>query len=145
MDPIDDVRFYTLIRSRLEHEDNLVVHRLSWLMASQAFLFTAYAISASGLATAAGAGYGPLQGMFRLMPVVGLISTVLIWMGMVAALRAMAWLRSLYSARIKDEAALGVPPALSPHEFRMWGLAAPRFLPAIFVVAWLILLVFALR
>jgi hypothetical protein len=33
-----------IIRRRLEHEDNLVNQRLSWILSSQAFLLTGYAI-----------------------------------------------------------------------------------------------------
>jgi hypothetical protein len=33
----------TTISGRLEHEDGLIVNRLAWLMASESFLFTAYA------------------------------------------------------------------------------------------------------
>ena len=33
------------LRRRIEHEDNLINQRLSWLVASQAFLLTALAIS----------------------------------------------------------------------------------------------------
>src|SRR5436309_10710862 len=31
-------------RSRIEHEDNLINHRVSWLMSSQAFLLTAFVL-----------------------------------------------------------------------------------------------------
>jgi hypothetical protein len=141
MPPVDDVRYYEMIRSRLEHEDGLIVHRLSWLMASQAFLFTAYAIAANGLASASGAAAGPVRVLFRLMPVVGVISTAVIYMGLLAALRAMAWLLAEYRARIPDEAGLGAPPVFTPPGIRRWGMAAPRFLPGLFLLAWLLLLV----
>ena len=36
--------FYKLIRGQIEHEDNLIGTRLNWFMASQSFLFSAYAI-----------------------------------------------------------------------------------------------------
>jgi hypothetical protein len=32
---------YRIFRSRIEHEDNLILQRLSWLMASQSCLLTA--------------------------------------------------------------------------------------------------------
>lgn len=145
MAPVDDVRFYELIRARLEHEDKLIVDRLAWLMASQAFLFTAYAITANGLASASGAGAGPLRVLFGLVPVVGVLSTAVIYMGLLAALRAMAWLRGLYVERVPDEVRLGVPPVFVPAEIRRWGLAAPRLLPPLFLLAWLLLLVSGLR
>jgi hypothetical protein len=35
--------WYRTIRDQIQHEDNLIVQRLSWLMAAQSFLFTGYA------------------------------------------------------------------------------------------------------
>jgi hypothetical protein len=42
------VERYRILRDQLQHEDGLTTQRLSWLMASQAFLFTAYAIAVNG-------------------------------------------------------------------------------------------------
>jgi hypothetical protein len=45
LSPVD---LYHLVRSQIEHEDNLVSARLSWLLASQSCVFTAYAITLNG-------------------------------------------------------------------------------------------------
>ena len=140
MTPVDEVRYYEVVRSRLEQEDSLIVHRLSWLMGSQAFLFTAYAIAASGLASAAGASAGPLAALFRLVPVVGVISSGLIYAGVLAAVRAMGWLLAAFRARVADEAALGLPPIFTPPSIRRWGMATPLLLPPVFLIAWILLL-----
>ena len=50
--PLSGLEYYRLIRERIEHEDNLVVQRLLWLVASQSFLFTACAIVLNGLTAA---------------------------------------------------------------------------------------------
>ena len=42
--PVD---WYRTIRDQIQHEDNLIVQRLSWLMAAQSFFFTGYAIIAN--------------------------------------------------------------------------------------------------
>ena len=47
--PLTPLEYYNLIRERIEHEDNLIVQRLTWLVGSQSFLFTAYAIVSNGL------------------------------------------------------------------------------------------------
>ena len=39
---------FTLIQARLSHEDDLVNQRVSWLVNSQSFLLTAYAITLNG-------------------------------------------------------------------------------------------------
>lgn len=136
MTPVDDLKYYELIRARLEHEDGLIVNRLSWLMASQSFLFTAYAIAANGPAPAAGR---PLL-LLQLVPLIGVISTAFIYAGVLAAVRAMQWLLATCRARLPDESALGVPPIFTPPPIRRWGMAAPLFLPAVFLLAWLYLL-----
>ena len=41
---ISGIQYYQIIRSQIEHEDNLINQRLSWFVAAQAFLFSAYAI-----------------------------------------------------------------------------------------------------
>ncbi len=41
---ISSNELYQLIREQIRHEDELVNHRLNWLLASQAFLFTALAV-----------------------------------------------------------------------------------------------------
>ena len=46
---VQPVEYYKLIRSQIEHEDNLNSQRLSWFVASQSFLFTAYAIVVSNI------------------------------------------------------------------------------------------------
>ena len=142
---LDDLDFYKLIRSRLEHEDGLIVNRLSWLVASQSFLFTAYAIVLNGLAGPPGS-----QAMadrqiclLRLIPIVGIAAAALIYAGILAAIRAMAWLRASFRARIPEEAAAGLPSIHTPSRIRRLGLAAPIVLPVVFLLAWLYLLVAA--
>jgi hypothetical protein len=39
--------WYRTIRDQIQHEDNLIVQRLAWLMAAQSFFFTGYAIVAN--------------------------------------------------------------------------------------------------
>jgi hypothetical protein len=135
MGPADDVRFYELTRARLEHEDGLIVNRLSWLVGSQAFLFTAFAISAGAPPSAV----SRVEILYRLVPWVGVVSTALIYAGLFAAARGMAWLLATYRARVADDDALGVPPIRTPRGIHLWGMAAPVLLPPVFLVAWIAL------
>ena len=134
--PLGDLEFYRMIRARLEHEDGLVVNRLSWLVASQSFLFTAYAIVLNG--PQASAGHPPA--LLRVVPIVGIASVGLIYAGLLAAIRAMSWLRASLRARVPDESRLGLPSIHAPAIIRALGLAAPVLLPVVFLVAWLFLL-----
>src|SRR5258706_3104143 len=129
----DDVRFYEMIRSRVEHEDGLIVQRLSWLVGSQSFLFTAFAISANGIASLGSAPGRLLPVLRTILPWVGILSSGLIAVGIVAALYAMGWLRRSFEARGKTTAALGVPELLTPMPIRAPGLAGPLLLPLPFL------------
>lgn len=140
-EPIDPVAYYRAIRERLQHEDGLIVNRLAWLMASQSFLFTAYAIVLNGAALPSAGRIGEHQaGLLRLLPLVGTVSTALIYAGILAAIRAMSWLADEFRKRVPDESALGLPPVYTPAPIRNFGLAAPALLPVLFLILWIYLL-----
>src|SRR5437660_7609612 len=74
-----------MVRARLEHEAGLTVNRLSWLVASQSFLFTAYAITLNGVAAGPGGAMTGRQAMLcRLIPLIGVATTGLIYTGLPA-------------------------------------------------------------
>jgi len=136
--------YHNLIRARLEHEDNLIMQRLSWLVASQSFLFTAYAIVLNGLGSPptlpAGQPFVPQQlALFRLVPVVGILTCGLIYATILAAVASMASLRRLYHSRFSKQDRDDLPAIQAPCAIRRCGLAAPVFLPVVFIVVWLVL------
>ena len=140
--PLTTLDHYRLIRERIEHEDNLIVQRLSWLVASQSFLFTAYAIVLNGLSapppTAMPSFVRQMMAVHRLIPIVAILTSSLIYAGVLAAVRAMAQLRRLYSARVGAEAEV-LPPIQVATVTRRFGFAAPVLLPLVFIVVWLLL------
>ena len=84
------VECYNILRDQLQHEDNLITQRLSWLMGSQAFLFTAYAIVLNGPERPKNALIGSLQDyLLGTLPAVGLLSAVLIYVSIIAGAIAM--------------------------------------------------------
>jgi hypothetical protein len=132
-DRLDDIGFYMHLRSRLEHEDNLIINRVLWLMTSQSFLFTAYAIALNGPASRRHAI------LLQVLGVVAILSGVLIFTGILAAVRAMEWIRGLLRERLPEASRLGLPPLHSPGRV-VPGLAAPILLPPTFILVWLYLL-----
>lgn len=137
---ISPLERYQLFRSRIEHEDNLIMQRLSWLMASQSFLFTAYAIVTNGLTNPAAPGatlfVNHLRTLSRIIPVVALLNSLLILISILAALKAILHLRNEYRRQpILETIALQTPPLT-----RVLGLAAPVLLPLLFLAVWLYLL-----
>src|SRR5436309_13786574 len=126
--PLSGVEYYQLIRQRIEHEDNLVVQRLSWLVASQSFLFTAYAIVLNGLTASPPPVMARLMRqqlrLSRLIPLAAILTCGLIYVSIVAAVKAIATLRRTYRARFpSDETDL--PGIQTDGLTRAVGLAAP--------------------
>jgi len=131
---------YRLVRSQIEHEDNLVSQRLSWMLASQSFLFTAYAITLNG----------PAQSHFKtfethstlllnLLIVVGIVSALLIWASILAGLSAMNTLRRDFRATIADDLPAGVPPIQTRGLAYRAGQFGPVLIPLLFTAVWLVL------
>ena len=81
---------YDVLREQLQHEDNLITQRLSWLMGSQAFLFTAYAIVLNSPERPKNFLVGSLQDYFLgTLPVVSLLCAALIYVSIIAGVLAM--------------------------------------------------------
>src|SRR5436309_10172260 len=98
--PLSALEYYNVIRHRLEHEDNLIIQRLSWLVASQSFLFTAYAIVLNGLTNPPQAASERFMThelyVFRIIPIVAILTCALISTTILAAVHTMATLRKSY-------------------------------------------------
>jgi hypothetical protein len=136
------LEIYRVFRGRIEHEDNLIIQRLSWLVASQSFLFTAYAITTNGLTNldpkSAGRFLEQSELLFRLIPTVAICVALLIYISILAALRAIRQIRRLYQAKSPP---LDLPPIQTAATTRLLGLSAPLLLPLLFVSVWLVLLI----
>ena len=141
MQKISPLERYQIFRNRIEHEDNLIMQRLSWLMASQSFLFTAYAIVTNGMTTSPATGgnmfVNHLLTLARIIPVVALLNSLLILVSILAALKAIRELRHGYQHQPET---LEVIPLQTSKIARTLGLSAPVLLPLLFLAVWLFLL-----
>src|SRR5258708_3055710 len=102
--PLTALEYYNLVRERIEHAHTLLVQRLTWLVGSQSFLFTAYAIVSNGLMTQPPQTALPrftdqLRLLFQLVPVVAMLTSVLIYVSILAAVVTMRRLRNGYRSR----------------------------------------------
>jgi small-conductance mechanosensitive channel len=77
----------------------------------------------------------------RLIPLIGVTTTGLIYAGLIASDRALTWLRAALRERVGDEARLGFPTVHAPEKIVALGQLAPRLLPLIFLAVWLVLLI----
>lgn len=136
-----DRDFYDAARRRIEQEDHMNVNRLTWLMGSQSFLFSAFAVVINGLVLAKHASvsspFEAYQGLlFRMIPMLGLISCVSIYIGVIGGVLALRGLRKTVEQHVADNSP---PPLTGGRKSRWLGLVAPLFLPPAFIVAWMIL------
>jgi hypothetical protein len=80
LESISGIRYYEIIRSQIEHEDNLINQRLSWFVAAQAFLFSAYAILLNAAPQVRLEGFATQQEiLFFLIPLVAIGVSILIY------------------------------------------------------------------
>ena len=130
---------YNILREQLQHEDNLITQRLSWLVGSQAFFFTAYAIVLNSPERPKTFLVGSLQDYFLgTLPVVSLLCAALIYVSIIAGFLAML---SIYRSvsNFYHDAAMQFPPLRGRKLTRYMGFASPLLLPPIFIIVWFLL------
>jgi hypothetical protein len=125
------------LRRRIEHEDDLINQRLSWLVASQAFLLTAFAISLNAPPVAKSPAYAAVNEMLvGLLPPAGIACILVVGLTVAGAIWSLAEIRAL-ARRISGPDDL---PVHSRPFIRRLGLAAPVAIPCVFLALWLALL-----
>jgi hypothetical protein len=102
---VPPLQYYAIVRSQIEHEDNLVGQRLSWFVAAQSFLFTAYAITVSNIRPDNHPSPSRIQqSMLIVVPLVALLTCLLLSITIIAGLVAIANLRRLFDSHVPQPA-----------------------------------------
>jgi hypothetical protein len=132
------VEQYRIVREQIEHEDNLISQRLSWLLASQAFLFTGYAITLNGPVQLHSQRYEHHVGLLLLvLPIIGIVTALLIWIAILAGLSAMRGLRNDFRRRVGNTWPEGVPAIQTSGAVLLAGQLGPIIIPVLFLSVWL--------
>ena len=140
--PLSCADFYRLIRERLDHQENLVTQRVNWLVFSQSFLFSAYAILLNAPPEAKSPIYAQLQSfLLLLIPGLSLISGILIYLSVFGSLFYMSNLRRSFETYPEDETIKHFPPIHNTTFLRRIGELPPIFLPLLLIVTWVFLLI----
>jgi hypothetical protein len=125
------------IRKRIEHEDNLLNQRVSWVVSSQAFLLTGYAILLNGPQVLRSEAFNSThQLLMMLIPITSIAVTTLIWLAILAGILAMRDLRVCAAQHPSYDASHVQGRALT----RCVGLGVPALIPIAFMVTWLLLI-----
>ena len=146
LESISGVHYYQIIRSQIEHEDNLINQRLSWFVASQAFLFSAYAILLNAPSQGRLRSFATQQDMlFYLIPLVAIGVSIVIYITVIAAMLAMANLRRLLESHLKEEESALLPRVQGYRQTLLLGQATPVLIPFLFMISWIVLLIKSLQ
>lgn len=136
LDPRQELSFQFLLRARLDRETDLLIHRTAWVVGSQAFLFSAYAVSLSGPGRAATKAIVIKANLLIVViPWVAVTSLLLLLVTIGAGVAALARLRT--HARVGDARARILDEGLL---VRVASLVAPLLVPAAFLVTWILLI-----
>lgn len=133
--PRDDLVF---LREEIRHEDNLLNQRISWLVSSQSFLLTGFAIALNGPMQAKFVRYEHLAvALISWIPVVGILISLIGEITILAGLLHMWQIRRL--SGMFHQANL---PGVQGTRWTRWlGLCGPAVTPLIFLVVWIAFLV----
>lgn len=146
LESISGIRYYEIIRSQIEHEDNLINQRLSWFVAAQAFLFSAYAILLNAPPRVRLEGFARQQEiLFFLIPLVAIGVSILIYITVIAAMLATANLRRLLKTHMNEKASALLPPVQGYRQTLLLGQASPLLIPLLFLISWIVLLINSLQ
>ena len=133
---------YHILRDQIQHEDNLTTQRLSWLMASEAFLFSAYAIVVNGPEHAMSQfAAQQQQWLTTAIPALALSSTILIYLSILAGVAALRNLHRHISHTCGGDMGTALPPVQGTNRTRLAGLASPLLVPPLFIGVWLHLMI----
>ncbi|MEM7206485.1 MAG: hypothetical protein AAF434_01550 [Pseudomonadota bacterium] len=118
------------VRQLWEHEDHLINQRMTWLGVTQTLLFAAYGLLLTQSNVQDGMSKDKLHELSELLPIVGVLTSSVILIGIIAAFLAMCELKKKCNLEC-----LGITDNTT-----YMGLTCGLGLPVIFVAAWVKLL-----
>jgi len=137
---------YGLIRSQIEHENELLSQRVIWQILTQAFFFGAYASLLNAPKEAKNDLFESEQALLLwLMPVAALLAGLVAYISIISSLKTIVHLRQLYEehARLKfpDDPSIKLYPDIQgPAQLGNMAISSPGIMPIVFTVAWFLVL-----
>ena len=126
---------YRALREQWTHEDNLINHRITWLILSQGLLLTAYCVLLQS--STAPAAPSEAVRLVQWVPWAGIGLSVAISVGIIAAINAMDDVKDRYNSEFPSK-----PFPLFPDKSHIFSGALPaKLLPLFFIGLWVVALV----
>jgi hypothetical protein len=140
--PTSSAELYRIIRERIDYEENLLNQRVIWLIFSQSFLVSAYAIMLNSPPEPKSPLYGELQSsLMWLLPILSLILSIIVYMSVISALYHISELRKSFETYPKDDTIEHFPAMNDTSFIRRLGALPPIVVPLLFIGAWVFLLI----
>ncbi len=129
----EDIKAYQIIRGEIQYEYSAMSNRVTWLITTQAFLFTAYAIAVPGES----ASSSLKDSLFHpTIPILGSAICIILYSSIYASInRIKLWHNQQTKLRDKLEGWHGLQSKAPTATFL--GLVSPVLLPALFLYIWL--------
>lgn len=144
--PLSTADFYQLIHEQLGNEDSSMNQRINWLILSQSFFFSGFATLLSSPPNPEDGGYAELNDLLLwIIPGISLITSVLIYMGILVSLVYMADLRKSFQSYPQDNTVEHFPPIQGTTMTRRLAQLPAIVVPLLFICTWVILLIQEIR
>lgn len=140
--PTSSAELYRIIRERIDYEENLLNQRVIWLIFSQSFLVSAYAIMLNSPPEPKSPMYGDLQSsLIWLLPSLALLVSIIVYMSVISALYHIAELGKSFESYPKDDTIERFPAMNDTSFIRRLGGLPPILVPLLFIGTWIFLLI----
>ncbi|MBD1848693.1 hypothetical protein [Leptolyngbya sp. FACHB-711] len=144
--PLPTADFYQLIHEQISNEDDSMSQRVNWLILSQSFFFSGFATLLTSPPDPENGGYAELhQLLLWIVPGISLITSILIYVGILVSLVYMAELRNLFQTYPQDDTTEHYPPIQGTTLTRRLAQMPAIVLPLLFISTWTVLLIQEVR
>jgi hypothetical protein len=135
--------YYHLLRGHITQTHDLINQRTIWLSISQSFFYGGYATVANAPKDAKAPVFAEQQEVLLwLLPVAALIACVAIYLGLIGRVVHLSALRKQFEKYVGENAEIADYPSIDATPLvRTLEKAAYLILPAVFVLAWIFILV----
>jgi|1186.fasta_scaffold1297337_1 hypothetical protein len=129
---------YSTIRAQIESQYNTSNQRVFWLILSQSFFFNAFVMLVNGQPPP------PKMPVYNtlmwIIPAASLMTIIFTYIDVIGSMMYVNKLRRRYQETGPDDTAKGFPPINGDRQDRMFARVSPYFLPGVFILIWVFLL-----
>jgi hypothetical protein len=138
--------FYQLVHEQIDTENSSMNQRVNWMIVSQSFFFSAFTTLLSSPPQAEDGRYAEMHAaLLWIIPGISLVTSLLIYVGILISLIYMADLRKLFQAYPQDNTTEHFPPIQGATIARRLAYLPAIAVPLLFIGTWAVLLIQEVR